>query len=46
MPREILKQAQQLFDLAIRLNDLALAREYRDVAIYKEGFDLGSSSSS
>ena len=46
LPREILKQAQQLFDLAIRLHDLALAREYRDVAIYQEGFALGSSSSS
>ena len=46
LPREISKQAQQLFDLAIRLNDLALARENRDVAIYKEGFALGSSSSS
>ena len=46
LPREISKQAQQLFDLAIRLNDAALARENRDVAIYNEGFALGSSSSS
>ena len=45
LPREISQQAQRLFDIAIRLNDLALVREYRDVAIYKEGFALGSSSS-
>ena len=46
LPREISQQAQQLLDLAIRLNDAALARENRDVAIYNEGFALGSSSSS